>query len=84
MTYKLTITEADYKDICFVGNRYCWSDTLLDYVNGPGEIEFDEGDAWEIKEAFEADTEGDHQFFPMLNGVSSLALKLMKFYNSIV
>ena len=80
--YTLQLTEADVEAIAFVGNRYAWSDALrgLD----AGENLLTEPESWRIAEAFERDTEGGHQPFPMLNHRSALASKLMAFWASIV
>ena len=80
--YKLNLTAEDCETIAFVGNRYCWSDSLY-YLN-EGENEILEHEAWEIKEAFDEDTEGGHSMFPMLDHSSELCEKLLKFYEEIV
>lgn len=82
MTYKLTLTEQDCKDIGFVGNRYAWAESL--YFLDAGEHDIPEHQAWKIKEAFETDTEIGHSFFPLLDRRSDLFEKLMAFYDSIV
>lgn len=40
--------------------------------------------AWELKEAFESDTEGGHSMFPMLQTPSALSVKLYEFLDRIV
>lgn len=80
--YVLTLTDADVRDIAFVGNRYAWSDALL--ALGAGENHLAEHEAWRIAEAFESDTEGGHSPFPMLDPRSDLAVRLTAFWNSIV
>lgn len=40
--------------------------------------------AWELAEAFEADTEGGHSPFPMLDPRSELYAKLTRFWDSII
>jgi hypothetical protein len=82
MSYKLTLTEADCKTISWVGTRYEWSWAL--YGFGAGEHEISEALAWELKEAFEQDTEGGHSMFPLLDQRSELCEKLSRFYNEIV
>lgn len=43
-----------------------------------------EPQAWELRDAFEADCAGGHSMFPMLDPKSVLCLKLLRFYLSIV
>jgi hypothetical protein len=80
--YHLSLTEADFEAICFVGYRYGWSNVL--YKHGVGEHDIPEHEAWAIKEACDSDTEGGHCYFPMLDMRSELASKLFKFLDSIV
>lgn len=80
--YKLHLTETEMNDIAFVGYRYCWSNALLDHCI-EGENEIPEHIAWELREAFEADTEGGHSFFPMLDSRSELCEKLVTLYLAI-
>lgn len=80
--YVLTLTEADVRDIAFVGDRYAWSDALRSL--DAGENQLAEHEAWRIAEAFATDTEGGHQPFPMLDPRSDLARRLTAFWNSIV
>lgn len=47
-------------------------------------IKMPEHKGWELNEAFDEDTEGGHSFFPMLDGNSNLAKKLMEFYEQTV
>ena len=89
--YTLTLDEQDLETISFVGNRYCWSERLSriayfgeDLENGSTLYTFPENVAWEIKADFEADTEGGHSFFPMLDHRSDLARKLFAFMEAIV
>lgn len=82
MAYKLTLTDSDFDTIAFVGDRYCWSAALLRLAN-IGENDIPEPDAWDIRDAFEADTEGGHSPFPML-GASDLRDKLVSFWDGIV
>lgn len=82
--YTIELTEDDCKDINFVGHRYCWSSELQNKFVRPGTNKFREIDAWDIKFAFESDTEGGHSMFPMLDSNSELYSKLLKFYCSIV
>jgi len=49
-----------------------------------GVNEIAENVAWAIAESFQADTEGNHNAFPMLDGRSELADKLYRFWDSIV
>jgi len=80
--YTLTLTSGDVYDIAYLGNRYCWSESLSSL--GEGENKIPEHEAWEIKDAFEQDTEGGHSFFPMLDHSSDLARKLFAFMEEIV
>ncbi len=83
--YRLTLTDDDCNTIRFVGGRYEWSNALLAEGLGiPGEHEIPEHVAWSLNEAFEADTEGGHSYFPMLDSRSDLAHKLYTFMDAIV
>jgi hypothetical protein len=86
MAYKLRLTEEEIETIGFVGGRYCWSDSLL--ALDVGENVLAEHEAWAIKEAIEADMEGGHDAFPMLDTRSDvggeLADKLMALLQAIV
>ena len=79
--YTLTLTDDDIETIAFVGYRYCWSNALRHMETGENAIP--EHEAWEISEAFYADTEGGHSMFPMLNPRCELYDKLINFYESI-
>lgn len=80
--YRLELTTEDVRDIRFVGDRYFWSLVLLGF--DAGTHEFSEQEAWAIQSSFEADTEGGHSMFPMLDPNSELAAKLYAFLDSIV
>lgn len=80
--YTLTLTEEDVSTIAFVGGRYSWSDALRGLEAGDNGLA--EHEAWEIAEAFEADTEGGHSPFPMLDGRSALYGTLRGFWDSII
>lgn len=80
--YSLTLTEDEVGTIAFIGRRYAWSAALLSLE--PGENHLTESEAWRIKEAFESDTEGGHQPFPMLDSGSELYERLMALWNSVV
>ena len=82
--YNLTLTEQDVETICFVGDRYGWSQSMLDYGIEEGDNTISEPDAWTIQNAIESDMDGGHQPFPMLDGNSELWVKLCNFWNSIV
>lgn len=89
--YTLTLDAQDHETISFVGHRYGWSDKLsrMSYFgeeqeNGSTVYKFPEHIAWEIRDAFDSDTEGGHSFFPMLDPRCDLARKLAAFYDSIV
>jgi len=81
--YVLELTDDDMRTIHFVGGRYCWSDALARHCHA-GTNRIPEFVAWEIKQAFEDDTDGGHSFFPMLDQHSELATKLFSFLESIV
>jgi hypothetical protein len=83
MAYALTLTETDFDAILFVGDCYCWSAALM-RLTEPGNNDIAEPDAWSLREAFDADTEGGHAPFPMLDDRSELAGKLFSFWDSIV
>jgi len=80
--YTLTLTPDDLDTIAFVGHRYAWSDALAQMTEGANEIR--EGDAWTITQGFDADTEGGHSPFPMLDPASDLYDKLAAFWKGIV
>lgn len=84
MAYKLILTEADVKTIRHIGwTAYSWSAALYGFE--AGEHVIPEHEAWELREAFEADTEGGHAYFPCLDHkTSGLATRLFRFMNSIV
>ena len=83
MTYELNISEDEMSAVCFSGGRYEWSRALLFYlVEGHNEIT--EPIAWELAEAFKADTEGGHDPFPLLAPDCKLYQKLSYFWDSIV
>jgi hypothetical protein len=77
--YTLTLTEQDISDLCFVGNRYCYSDVILDFCN-EGENVLSETDATAIVKAIEDDMDGGHDAFPLLYKGSLLAGKLADLY----
>ena len=80
--YQLPLTTEEVDTIAFVGSRYAWSDALRTLEAGDNQLS--EAEAWDIAEAFAADTEGGHSPFPMLDPRSDLAGKLTKFWASIV
>lgn len=80
--YTLALTSEDIDTIGFVGGRYAWSEALGSM--GEGDNPLAEHEAWALQEAFEADTEGGHSFFPMLSHESELAGKLFALMESIV
>lgn len=83
MAYKLTLTDADFDTALFVGDRYAWSAALIRLAD-IGENDLSEPDAWDLRDAFESDTEGGHSLFPMLDPRSDLAQRLVSFMDSIV
>ena len=82
MFYILHLTSEDVETIGFVGDRYFWSEALADLEEGDNEVS--ESDAWGISAAFEADTEGGHDMFPMLDRHSDLCERLLEFYDGII
>jgi hypothetical protein len=80
--YILDLTEADVRDIEFVGARYAWAEAFLDLE--VGENALSEPEAWRIKDAIERDIEGGHTPFPMLDPRSRLYEKLTTFWSGIV
>lgn len=80
--YHLILTAEDVDTIAFIGTRYGWSTALLGLNEGENLLH--EHEAWSIAQACESDTQGNHSFFPMLNGRSELADKLHDFLGSIV
>lgn len=81
--YAITLTADECYTITFIGNRYCWSEWARQYLC-EGENKLTEPDAWTFAMAIEADMEGNHSPFPMLNERSELYDKLMRFWQSIV
>lgn len=82
MAYKLNLTESDFETILFVGDRYHWSDACRMLLS-EGDNDVSECDAWDLRDAFEADTEGGHSPFPMLADCE-LRDKLVSFWDSII
>jgi hypothetical protein len=87
--YTLEISREESDSIDFVGHRYAWSAALqkllaYDDDGEPETISLSESEAWELASEFEADTEGGHSFFPMLDPESALSDKLHRFMESIV
>ena len=80
--YTLTLTDEDFRAIAFAANGYSWAEALS--ALGVGENKLREHEAWELAEAFEADTEGGHSPFPCLNPASDLYDRLREFWDSIV
>jgi hypothetical protein len=80
--YILEMTQDDLDTIGFVGNRYAWSESISHLSEGTNDIS--ESEAWGIKEAIEADMEGGHDAFPMLDPRSDLCDKLYNFYEEII
>tara|TARA_R100000306_G_scaffold13510_1_gene16167 strand:- start:1576 stop:1824 length:249 start_codon:yes stop_codon:yes gene_type:complete len=82
MAYTLNLKGDDLDTIGFVGNRYYWSESICNLVEGDNHIS--ESDAWVIKNAIDLDMDGGHDAFPMLDNRSDLCDKLYKLYNEIV
>ena len=83
--YNLHLTADDCRVIAFIGRRYQWSKAIED-VTGlcAGRHRLSEPEAWILREAVEADTEGGHIVFPMLNPHSKLSVKLIELCEKIV
>lgn len=88
MAYTLTLTAEDWQTIRFVGGRYAWADALLGLTpedeDTTTRFTLPEVMAWALVEAFDADTEGGHGMFPLLDPRSALYDKLTRFRGSIV
>lgn len=80
--YTLELTKDEVETIAFVGSRYGWSDKLSHFDEGENELA--EREAWAWYDAVNADAEGGHALFPMLDSTSELALKLLLLYGSVV
>jgi hypothetical protein len=78
----INLTEEDFSALLWVGGRYCWSNIMLQFVSGPGEVTFDEQDLIEIRAEMEKDTEGGHRLFPCLAPGSSLSSKMYEVYTT--
>jgi hypothetical protein len=87
--YRMEFSPDEMATIYFVGDRYGWSSSLLNWIgetdDGGGEIAPLSNEAIaDIKEGIESDMEGGHNAFPMLNTRSdvgsALADKLMYIY----
>ena len=85
--YTLKLTEEDWQAIRWVGGRYCWSEALL-RLGATQEDEcsqaYTESEAWELIEAFDADTEGGHSYFPCLDPLCDLYSRLLTFRGAVV
>lgn len=81
--HTLHLTKSDMATLLWVNNRYAWSEALLTIAH-QGHNKISEPNAWALQDAFQADTAGDHSFFPCLDQGSSLASKLHKFMEKIV
>lgn len=80
--YKLSLNKYEWRTLKTVGHRYSWSSTLLKYCV-EGENKLTEEQAWSIKLAFQADSQGKHGMFPMLSPGSYLRTKLLDFYQGV-
>ena len=81
--YRLDLTEEDIDTIEFVGNRYGWSSNLIQVGISEGVNEFTDSEAWYIKQGIEADMEGGHDGYPMLDTSSDLCEKIHNLYLEI-
>lgn len=91
--YIFHATTADWVSIHWVGDRYSWSETLARLATEESEPEPGDGfalyhlsaaNAWEWRDAVEADTIGGHSPFPCLDPSSSLHSQLSTLVNAIV
>lgn len=83
--YHLRITAREAQTIDHVGGRYEWSDALIGAgLNLEDEHDIPEFVAWNLADAFEADTEGGHLPFPMLDPNSTLYEKLSNLWDRII
>lgn len=83
MSYTITLSAEDIRTIAWVGPRYCWSTWACRRLS-EGANTLAEHEAWDFKEAIQADMEGNHAPFPLLNPSSELYQRLMAFLDSIV
>ena len=83
MAYTLEITEEDMQAIDFARGRYEWATVLSDETE-IGTNDLTEHEAWEIREAIEADMEGGHSPFPCLCPQSELYSKLVALWEEII
>ena len=82
--YTLELDSHDIQTINAVGNRHAWSAKLQDMHVTEGENWIPEHEAWEVYDACESDTTGNHDYFPLLNPNSFLCEKLTYFLYRIV
>jgi hypothetical protein len=87
--YNIDLTDDEAETIDFVGYRYEWSSALQNLLSFDEDgnvlpVRLTESEAWNLRDAFELDTEGGHSFFPMLDPSSELARKLHAFMERIV
>ncbi len=91
--YMIPLTADDWSAIRFAGNRYGWSDVLLRHATEETEPEeangfalygLTEPHAWEWRDAVEADMEGGHSAFPLLDPASDLYAKLAATFGEII
>ena len=80
--YTLTIDEDGMRAIDFWDGRNEWASVLRPLSEGANRLT--EHEAWKIKEALEADTEGGHSMLPGLEPSSALHAELTRFMGSIV
>lgn len=77
----ITFSKEDIDTITWVGDSYSWASIMSKYVFEDGEeVVFSDSDVQVIAEEFDSDTEGGHNYFPLLNPASELAEKLTRIY----
>jgi hypothetical protein len=82
--YELDLTADDLTTIWFVGNRYGWSNSLIQLGLSEGVNNLTESEAWGVADGINSDCEGGHDGYPMLDTRSDLCEKLHNLYLSIV
>lgn len=77
----LSLSNEDMSAINWVGYRYCWSNALLDIPVSEGDNSLSPEQVEVLREAFDADAEGGHPYFPCLAPGSELSRKLANLYH---
>lgn len=81
--YTFNMTREAIATLQHVGGRYGWSDEWP-FAYEVGEDTCEEHEIWEWADAVEADTEGGHSPFPMLDTSSDFGQAVLALYESIV